>query len=78
MSKVRTQGVPTRTIVLRRLHANRGCEKFSVDSRQRIARAAQRACLAEMNAKHGPEPRKVRRALAFAKARNLRKKVAIG
>jgi hypothetical protein len=77
MSHARTEGVPNRIIVLRRLAKNRGCEKFSVDSRQRIARAVQRTCIAEMKAKYGPEGRRKCRAMAFAKARNMRKKVRV-
>jgi len=75
MRKARTEGVPTRVITLRRLAMHRGCERHSVDSRQRIARAVQRTCLAEMLIRFRPEGRRKCRAMAFAKARNMRKEL---
>ena len=85
MSRGRTQGIPHRVIVLKRLAASRGCEKYSfqtdkagrrpIDNRQNLARTVQQTCLKEMAKLHGPEPRRIRRAMAFAKARSMRKQV---
>jgi hypothetical protein len=60
-------------IVLKRMKRTWGCERASVDSRQQKAARVRRTCLAQITAAHGPEPRRVRRMLGLARARNARK-----